>query len=456
MADWEVIVIGGGIAGTSAAFHLAEHGRRVAVIERGEIASEASGVNAGGIGAYGWGHLPNLEAWLTMGSLNVFKRLQLELGYDIEFRQSGALQAIQTREQYEHSRDNVLSLKSAGYTVELLSTEQARSIEPGLNPELKGSVYFPLRAQADPVKSTQAFADAARRLGADILTSRDVTEIGRTAGGSWRVGCPGEQHTARQLLVAGGAWCGPLGEMMGLRIPIVPVRGQMWSTEPLPPRVFHSLSAAESPMHWRTAPSNSPGTPPELTHVGGRRVTRHLYGRQTRAGEIIFGGDREMVHYDKTVEHDGVEVNFGHATEILPLLRDLSISRTWSGLMPFSLDGRPIIGRVPQREDLFIVSGLASSGFGRGPMAGKLVADHIHTGGPTAVPVRVRSRWTRDRCGMRIPDPLSGQYRSKRSCAVLLTIVHCSALCPPVSRFLFQVLEMGRKHDSLAFAAAYL
>ena len=109
-------------------------------------------------------------------------------------------------------------------------------------------------------------------------------------------------------------------------------------------------------------------------------MTRHLYGRQNRDGEIIFGGDRELVGYDYTVDAGGVEVNFGHASEVLPMLGELSISRTWSGMMPFSLDGRPIIGRIPQLDEVYIVSGLASSGFGRGPMAGKLIADYVHTG----------------------------------------------------------------------------
>ena len=382
MADTEVIVIGGGIAGASAAFHLAEHGRSVVLLERGEIASEASGVNAGGIGAVGWGHVPNLESYLTMGSLQIFKRVQIDLGYDIEFRASGALQAIQTAEQYEYARDHVLALKSLGYTIELLSAKEARSIEPELNPELYGAIHLPVRGQADPVKATRAFAAAAAELGAAIMTGREVSGISRAADGTFRVSCGGGEFTAGQLVLAAGAWCGPLGEMLGLRIPIVPVRGQMWATEPLPPRVFHSLSACESPMHWRRSPGGDAATPPELTHVGGRRVTRHLYGRQTRDGEIIFGGDRELAGYDKTAEAAGVEVNFGHTTEILPFLREHSISRTWAGLMPFSLDGKPIIGRAPQVEGLYVVSGLASSGFGRGPMAGKLIADFVHSGHP--------------------------------------------------------------------------
>ncbi len=380
MSSFDVIVIGGGIAGASTAYHLAGHGRSVALLERGEIACEASGVNAGGIGALGWGHVPDLESYLTMGSLQIFKDLQLNSGYDIEFRQSGGLQVVQTQAQYEYARDRVLSLKTRGYTAELLSIDDARAIEPGLNPELMGAMYFPLRGQADPVKATRAFADAARNNGAEILTGKEVTGISHDEGETYRIAASGEMFRARRLVLAAGAWCGPLGEMLGIRIPVVPVRGQMWSTEPLPPRVFHSLSGVESYSHWSADPGGDRHTPPELTHVGDRRVTRHLYGRQTRDGEIVFGGDREAIGYDRGVGHGGIESNFAHTAEVLPFLNELSISRTWSGLMPFSLDGKPIIGKIPQLENLYIVTGLASSGFGRGPMAGKLVADYIHTG----------------------------------------------------------------------------
>ena len=376
----EVLIVGGGIAGAATAYYLARHGRDVALVERGEIASEASGANAGQIGATGWGEMPDLGSYLTMGSLQLFKELQLDHGYDIEFRQSGSLTAIHTPEQYDYMRNRVLEMRSQGAEVELLTAREARAMEPEVNPALLGFMYTPLRAQADPVKATRAFADAAAQLGARILTNHAVSGVAPRPGGGYSVASSGGEFACGSVVIAAGAWCGPLGGMLGLDIPIVPVRGQMWATESLPPSVFQTQSSVESAHAWSVDDGADADTPPELTHKGGRRVTRHLYGRQRRNGEIIFGGDRQLTGYDKAVEHTGIEVNKGHASEVIPMLSSLPIARTWSGLMPFSMDGAPIIGGIPSRDNLFIVSGLASSGFGRGPMAGKLLADFIHTG----------------------------------------------------------------------------
>lgn len=375
----QTLIIGGGIAGVSTALYLARLGHDVALVERGEIASEASGVNAGQIGATGWGDTPDLAAYLTMGSLQLFEELQLDLGYDIEFRRSGSLTAIHTEAQYEYIRDRVLEQRGRGHNVELLTTRQARAIEPELNERLLGFMYTPLRAQADPVKATRAFADAAAAHGARVFTNHAVTGVSELGDG-YLVATTRGDFRCESLVIAAGAWSAPLGEMLGLRIPVIPVRGQMWSTAPLPPSVFATMSSAESPLAWSVDDGADAATPPELTHLDGRRVTRHLYGRQRRNGEIIFGGDRQMTGYDTTVEPTGIETNKGHATEILPMLSSLPVARTWAGLMPFSLDGEPLIGSIPQRDGLYVVGGLASSGFGRGPMAGKLLAEYVHTG----------------------------------------------------------------------------
>jgi sarcosine oxidase subunit beta len=377
--DTDVLIIGGGIAGSSTALHLAEHGRDVVLLERGEIASEASGQNMGGVGGNGWGNNPDLLSYLTAGGVEIFKRMQIDLGYDMEFRLSGTLTGIHNEAQYEYQQDRVAELRAAGYDVDLLSPREARAIEPEASGDLLGYVHAPQRGQADPVKSTRAFAHAAQVAGATVLTGQNVVTIEALNSG-YAVRTDTAEYRCQTLVLATGAWCGPVGRMLDLNIPIVPIRGQMWATASLPMRVFNTIGSSESAYDWSLDNGADSVTPPNCTHRNGRRTTRHLYGRQRRNGEIIFGGDRESLGYVTGPNPDGIEVNRGHAAEVIPLVAGLPIARTWSGLMPFSLDGAPLIGRIPLREKLFIVSGLASSGFGRGPMAGKLAADYIHTG----------------------------------------------------------------------------
>ena len=338
----------------------------------------------GGLGGVGWGHMPDLNSYLTMGSLEIFKSLQIDMGYDTEFRQSGSLTGIHSEQQYDYIRDKVLWLNSHGYEGELLTSREALAIEPEASPDLLGYMYAPMRGQADPVKCTRAFADAARKAGASINTGQNATSITSQGGNGYVLQTTDATYTCETLVIASGAWCGPVGQMLGLRIPIVPVRGQMWATGSLPPLIFHTISSAESSFTWSQDNGSSDTTPPDLTHRRDLRVTRHLYGRQNDLGEVIFGGDRQSVGYDKTPDRDGIACNKAHAAEVLPFLASLDIARTWAGSMPFALDGDPLIGALSGHENLYIVGGLAGSGFGRGPMAGKLLAETLHRGYPAA------------------------------------------------------------------------
>ena len=329
-ATSEIVVIGGGIAGSATAFYLAALGHQVTVLERGEVAAEASGLNMGGLGGSGWGEPPDLQGHLTVGSVALFESLQTDLGHEIEFRLSGTIQAIQNEAEFEFARNRVLAACAAGHDLELLTTREARSIEPALSPTLKGAVFGGRnRGQADPTKATRAFAKAAQNEGARFCTGCEVTRIEIDNVGTFRITTSQNPVLAEVLVLAAGAWCRPLAHLLRLDVPIVPVRGQMWATEPLPPTVFHTIAATESPFAWHRQRIAASGEPPDQTHLGSRRLTRHLYGRQTAQGKVIFGGDRQAMGYDQTVDPDGIDCNKAHASEILPFLNRMRVKRTW-------------------------------------------------------------------------------------------------------------------------------
>jgi len=384
MHQTDILVIGGGIAGTTTAYYLALSGRQVILLEQSELAAEASGLNAGTLWATGWGRTPELASTLSMGSLEVFKTLQLDLGYDLEFRQSGSLQAIQTEEEYAFARQEVRELLARGHQVELLDGRDARSIEPALGPRTLGCLYYPYGGSANPVKTVRALASLAQKHGATILTHHKVTGIAHLGDGTYQIITPPATFKASTLVVAAGPWCRSLGVMLGLSIPVYAVRGQMWATAPVPPSIFHSIGALESHLYWHTHPYSDEQTPLELTHRQSQRLTRHLYGRQTREGEIIIGGDRQL-DAPKTPDRDGIETNRAHALELFPGLQDLPITRTWAGWMPFTRDLRPLIGHIPHLDNLHLLTGLSSSGFEKGLMSGKLLAESINHG--AAIPI---------------------------------------------------------------------
>ena len=105
---------------------------------------------------------------------------------------------------------------------------------------------------------------------------------------------------------------------------------------------------------------------------------------RTGDGEIIIGGDRQL-DAPKAPDLDGIETNRAHALELFPELQDLPITRTWAGWMPFTRDLHPLIGQIPHLDNLYLLTGLSSSGFEKGLMSGKLLAELINHG--AAVPI---------------------------------------------------------------------
>ena len=311
----------------------------------------------------------------------------------------------------------------------VISREAMLNIEPLMSSELLGAVYWPLgtgaAATCHPRKAVLALAEQAREAGVKVIERAEVQNLDTRENSSstenhspWQVSYriledrmdPGDKSedvdlSADIVVLAAGSWCPYLGELAGVHIPVRPVLGMMWSTRKLIPNQVQTLiGSMESSFDWDTTPSQDAETPPRCTHrgqwqSGGRfsgRLTRHLYGKQTEEGRFIFGGDRiphpdhkpGLVHrLPRLPGHESeqglnmIRANKEHAGEVLPLLRDHDIERTWAGIMPFTPDGAPIIGRLDDSESpLYCATGLGGSGFCRGPASGIILAMLINDG----------------------------------------------------------------------------
>jgi len=371
----DVAIVGAGIAGASTAFHLAGLGRSIAVLEAAGQAAGASGANAGTIWSTGRADQSDLASLLTNGSLEILQSLEREHHVDLGLTQCGALKCIQTQKEAEFAYDSVRRMRAADHDVEYLDAGKTASLEPMINPGLAGSVHYPSAAAADPRKTTGAFLTLAQRLGVSIYWGAHIQSVESLKEG-YRIRTPIGEWRAQKFVLACGAWTPTVSRMLQVPLPVFAVRGQMWAARAEPRKVTRILGAMESTLYWshnRTVPV------PELTHEAGTIRTRHLYGRQLESGELIFGGARDV---NPSIEPSLTDrdLSFGHVAEILPFVAGLDIVRTWVSWMPFTPDLRPLIGAIPGRPGLYVLTALYSGGFERSPLAGKLLAQFIHTG----------------------------------------------------------------------------
>jgi glycine/D-amino acid oxidase-like deaminating enzyme len=340
----EVVVIGGGARGCSCAYHLAKAGVRVTLVEKDNIASACSGATFALINV---SHKdPGHYAALSLESARLFEALEQELGEDLEYRPVGNMSSLVEDEnelpgleQFIRQQNQVPGLK-----LELLSSEDARKLEPALTPKILAACFCAQDAHINPYKLTVGYARAARRLGATILTRTKVTgiELGRDRVRA--VVTDRGRIAAESVVVAAGIDMAEIGRMMGLSIPVVPSRGQVITTE-------------------RTRP---------LLH----RPVGSL--RQTEDGTIIIGVTYQFVGPDRRVTYDDMTRNAQRALRLFPPLRNLNVIRVWAGLRPFTVDGLPILGPVARLKGVFLATG--HSGITLAQVTGKVISDLVTTG----------------------------------------------------------------------------
>jgi sarcosine oxidase subunit beta len=352
----DVIVVGGGVTGTSIAWRLAQAGNRVLLLERRGICAGASGRNAGHTGAGSGMHTAprtvRATHAITSANLQLLKSLHDELDTDFELRLPGSMDIITTPEQMEHVEETLITRRMAGSDVELLDRETARSIMPSLAPRILGATYTRDRGHLWPFALVTGMADAAAREGAEIRTGARVERLARSGDRVTGVVANGETILAGDVVLATNAWTPQLLPELPAGT-LVPARGQILVTQPLPPL---------------------------LTCPFGTNFDKE-YGRQTPGGQIVCGGYRRL-DVDEGLgtyrEEVTLPVLSGIArclSDLFPVLRGRArVVRAWSGIMGFTADGLPLIGRYEPAPGLTVAAGFNGGGFSWGVIVGKVIA----------------------------------------------------------------------------------
>lgn len=357
-------VIGGGVIGTSIAYHLAKRRIDVTLIEKEDIASGTSGACDGFI--FLQSKKPGVHLQMALESARMMERLSKELS--IEYERNGGMIIVKDREDMPDVQKLVDRQRELGLEVHLLDACQARKMEPCLSPEIAGATYSPVDAHVNPMSLCFAFARSAKSMGAKILTNTEVIDISTSSGRIDGVITSEGFIKADFVINAAGVYAPFIAKMVGIDLSIKPRRGQVLVTE-IMPRILRRIIICS---RYIASKFNS-GQVQNPLGVG-------LALEQTRSGSLLIGSTREFAGYDRNVTPEGIQAVLEHACSIVPCIKELSIIRTFAGLRPYTPDGMPVLGETGDIEGFIIAAGHEGDGIALSPITGSLIAELIATG----------------------------------------------------------------------------
>jgi sarcosine oxidase subunit beta len=351
----DVVIIGGGVMGASAAYHLAQRGcTNVVLLEKGPfLGMEATGKCAGGI-RYQFSTEINVR--LSQLSLPMLERFHDELGQDIDLRWPGYLFLLDNAADLATFRRNVAMQNRLGVPSQIISQGEAQALAPLLHmDDILAAAWHAGDGLADPNGVVQGYAMGARRLGAKTLTSVEATGIRVKSGQITAVETPQGTIATPAVVDAAGPWAGEVAAMAGVDLPITPLRRQIVVTTPL-----HGLPAAF----------------PFVIDF-----SRSLYFH--REGEGILTGQsnpNETPGFDQSVDRAWTEQHLDLATWRFPLLSHAGLLSEWAGLYEVTPDAHPVIDRLSEPAGFYVAAGFSGHGFMHGPITGLLIAELLLDG----------------------------------------------------------------------------
>ncbi|MFF8905189.1 NAD(P)/FAD-dependent oxidoreductase [Streptomyces olivaceoviridis] len=351
----DVVVVGAGMTGAACALYAARAGLDVRLVDRGPVAGGTTGAGEGNLLVSDKEPGPELE--LALLSARLWAELAGELGAAIEYEPKGGLVVASTPGALAALRDFAADQRTAGVTAVPVDADQVAELEPHMAPGMAGAVHYPQDAQVMPAL---AAAHLVRASGAALHTGRTVTGVLRTARGAVRgVRTDRGDIHAPAVVNAAGTWGGDLASLAGVRLPVLPRRGFVLVTEPLPRMVRHKVYAAD---YVADVASDS----------AALRSSPVVEG--TAAGPVLIGATRERVGFDRSLSLTAMRALAAGAIGLFPFLRGVRALRTYAGFRPYLPDHLPAIGPDPRVPGLFHACGHEGAGIGLAPGTGRLIA----------------------------------------------------------------------------------
>lgn len=356
----DVLVIGAGVIGAATAYFAAQQGLTVTVLDKGLPASGTSSACEGNILVSDKELGPELE--LTRYSLGVWHGDLAEHKRLWEFESKGGI-IVASRESSLESLNRVMAAQARyGVVVEKLDPDTLRNAEPNITPDALGGASYPEDCQVQPMLVAAHLVRLATDAGARFVADTPVTGFVRSGDRITGVRTPRGDFSAGAVVNCAGTWAGELAALAGVNVPVLPRRGFVMVTEPLPPMVHHKVYAAEY-----------------IDNVGssdaGLQASPVVEG--TPSGTILIGSTRERVGFDPTVSTNALRLLAGNAVALFPFLEHVKAIRHYHGFRPYCPDHLPVIGHDERAPGLWHAAGHEGAGIGLSAGTGKLLAQAL-------------------------------------------------------------------------------
>jgi sarcosine oxidase, subunit beta len=343
----EVVVVGGGAVGVSTAFHLAEAGADVLLLERGELGSGSTSKAAGGVRAQ-FSDPVNIE--LGQRSLRAFEDFARRPGGDIDLKQQGYLFLLSDPADVAAFESGVALQNSLGVPSRMLTVQQACELSPLVSPEgLLAAAYSPTDGHCTPEGVVGGYARAAREHGAVLRRDVEVTGVETTGGEISAVRTDAGTVRTSTVVCAAGAWSAAVGEFAGVELPVRPLRRQILVTEPmpdLPPRLPFTIDFATSFYFHEEGPGLLVGMSDPDEEFGFRLGT----------------DDRWLGRLSEAVAHRA------------PRVAEAGVAHGWAGLYEITPDHNALVGNAGR---FFYATGFSGHGFLQSPAIGEVMRDLV-------------------------------------------------------------------------------